>query len=330
MKKRTTLKEFEEFLNSGKMRFRDVEGLPYRPHRDTLYNREDLFGGFDPGKPGSYKETADWKIYKHFQDTGRHEPHSELETLARRLHDYSITEALRKFLREFGHPCRVVAIMGGHSLSRDSSDYKKTAMISRLLTQSGYLMISGGGPGAMEATHLGARFAGYDEKELDPALEILSAASSYKDELWLHKAFEVMDAFPIKPYNDVPIRSLGIPTWHYGHEPPTPFATNIAKYFANSVREEGLLAIAKGGVVYTPGNAGTIQEIFQDACQNRYKTYDLASPMVFLNRHYWEKEKPVYPLLKQLAHGHDYGDLISISDDVETVVKTIQSFPSDL
>jgi hypothetical protein len=29
-----------------------------------------------------------------------------------------------------------------------------------------------------------------------------------------------------------------------------------AKYFANSVREDGLLTVATGGVVYTPGSAG--------------------------------------------------------------------------
>lgn len=42
--------------------------------------------------------------------------------------------------------------------------------------------------------------------------------------------------------------SLAIPTWHYGHEPPTPFATHIGKYFQNSIREDGLLAVAKHGM----------------------------------------------------------------------------------
>ena len=31
---------------------------------------------------------------------------------------------------------------------------------------------------------------------------------------------------------------LGIPTWLYGHEPTTPFARVIAKYFQNSIREK--------------------------------------------------------------------------------------------
>ena len=39
-------------------------------------------------------------------------------------------------------------------------------------------------------------------------------------------------------------QSLGVPTWFYGHEPTNLFATHVAKYFANSIREDGLLAIA--------------------------------------------------------------------------------------
>ena len=61
--------------------------------------------------------------------------------------------------------------------------------------------------------------------------------------------------------------SLGIPTWLYGHEPSTPFATHIAKYFVNSVREDTILTVAYGGIIFTPGSAGTLQEIFQEAVQ---------------------------------------------------------------
>ena len=46
--------------------------------------------------------------------------------------------------------------------------------------------------------------------------------------------------------------SLGVPTWVYVDEPTGGFATHIAKYFTNSIREDGLLAIARSGVVYAP------------------------------------------------------------------------------
>lgn len=175
----------------------------------------------------------------------------------------------------------------------------------------------------MEATHLGAWFDGYDLKELEEAIEILSKAPMYNDPLWLSAAYEVMEAFPKKSGKE---RDIGIPTWLYGHEPPTPFASKIAKYFANSVREEGLLALAKGGIIYTPGSAGTIQEIFQDATQNHYGSYDIISPMIFYNERFWTGEKPVYPLLKKLAQGHEYESLLSVSDDVEGIVDTLVRF----
>ena len=87
-----------------------------------------------------------------------------------------------------------------------------------------------------------------------------------------------------------PVESLSIPTWHYGHEPTSPFATRIAKLFQNSVREDGLITIARQGLVFTRGSAGTLQEVFQDAQQNFYAQHpDFFSPMVFLDREYWTR-----------------------------------------
>ena len=66
--------------------------------------------------------------------------------------------------------------------------------------------------------------------------------------------------------------SLAIPTWVTAGEPISQFASHIAKYFSNSIREDGLLAVATAGIVFAPGGAGTMQEIFQDAAQNAYRT----------------------------------------------------------
>jgi hypothetical protein len=76
-------------------------------------------------------------------------------------------------------------------------------------------------------------------------------------------------------------RSLAVPTWHYGHEPLTPLATHVAKYFLNSIREDVLLALATNGIIYAPGRAGTLQEVFQDAAQNYYRGDGPFSPMIF-------------------------------------------------
>ena len=297
--------------------------VPFNMYLNQLYDKDSLYNGFDWQNPESYKNTLDYKAYRYFMENGKGEPESIQVTLAQRLHDHAITDALSGLLRKMGDQKRVVAIMGGHSMSRSSPDYKQVSEIAKLLCEAGFLMTSGGGPGAMEATHLGAWFADRPNSDLEAAIEILSEAPSYTDELWLAKAFQVIERYPrITRYD-----SLGIPTWLYGHEPPTPFATLIAKYFANSVREEGLLAIAKGGVIYSPGSAGTIQEIFQDATQNHYLSFDIASPMVFLNKEYWTKSRPVYPLLESMAAEGKYQNmLLSITDDTAVVVDVIKAF----
>ena len=232
-----------------------------------------------------------------------------------------MSDAMHDFLSRYDK-LQVVAVMGGHSLLRTDESYRKVVMISKALTEKGKLMTSGGGPGAMEATHLGAWMAGRSEEEVDEALEMLSPSPNYHDAGWLSTAFKVRKKFPQTLF-----RSLGIPTWLYGHEPATPFATDIAKFFQNSVREDTLLSIAKGGIIYSPGSAGTLQEIFQDAAQNHYRTCGDPSPMVFLGVDYYTKEIPVYPLLEELLEKGRYNGLIlSITDDKEKVIENILNF----
>lgn len=223
-------------LETGGLYFPEIDGLPYQPYRGKLYDREELYDNFDPNSFDSYKETKDWKIYDHYQKNGKDNPTSILESLSQRLHDHSITDALTDFLEQLKDQNRVVAIMGGHELARNSSDYKKAALISYRLSRAGYLMISGGGPGAMEATHLGVWLSGYEENTLDDAINSLSQAPTYQDKRWLTTAYEVIRKYPFQAYAEGQGESIGIPTWLYGHEPATPFASKIAKYFANIVR----------------------------------------------------------------------------------------------
>ncbi|MFV0289992.1 MAG: LOG family protein [Mangrovibacterium sp.] len=294
--------------------------IPFNPYLGNLYTRETLLGEYIEGKPESYENTLDKRIYNHFLKEGKIAIDIK-ETLSRRLHDHAITDALYDFIENYDEK-KIVAIMGGHGLSRSDKDFVEIALISKRLTESGYLMISGGGPGAMEATHVGAWFAGKDDSLMLKAIDKLAEAPIYNDFLWQDKAFQVIRENPDPIYE-----SIGIPTWLYGHEPPTPFATKIAKYFANSVREDGLLTIAKGGVIFAPGSAGTIQEIFQEATQNHYLSCDYASPMVFYNTNYWSKEYPIYPLLESLSKEGKYRNLIlSKYDNQNDIVNEIFKF----
>lgn len=313
-----------DILQRGGYVVLDPPNLPYQPFRNSLYTRDELFSGFRAMDPCSYCEATDARVYSDWKLRGGATVGSFVHGMFQRIHDQSITDALYEFLDE--QNCRkVVAVMGGHSMHRTNARYRDIVYLSRALTKSGYLMVSGGGPGAMEATHLGAFLAYVPDPLVDEIIEFLSHAPSYRDMTWLSSAFQVIERI-ITEGHETGI-SLAIPTWHYGHEPPTPFASHIAKYFSNSIREEGLITVAMDGIIYAPGSAGTIQEIFQDATQNHYVTTGYASPMVFLDRTFWTITKPVYPLVKQLAGSEPYAQLIGISDSIEEIITVLETHP---
>src|SRR5690606_4224567 len=139
------------------------------------------------------------------------------------------------------------------------------------LSEKGYFIATGGGPGIMEAANLGAYFGKYSDAELRDAIETLSDLYYEGDNLrdyfavnYFTQTKKVLKKYPKGNEN------LDIPTWFYGHEPSNLFASSIAKYFSNSIREDTLLAICLYGIVFAPGSAGTTQEIFQEAAQNHY------------------------------------------------------------
>ena len=127
----------------------------------------------------------------------------------------------------------------------------------------------------------------------------------------MRAGFAVLDRFP--DGGD----SLGIPTWFYGHEPPNVLATAIAKYVRNAVRESVLLEVCHAGIVFLPGVAGTVQEVFQDACENYYADESSVAPMVLVGRTYWTETLPAWPLLETLARGRPMEPHVHLVDDVD-------------
>jgi hypothetical protein len=104
------------------------------------------------------------------------------------------------------------------------------------------------------------------------------------------------------------------------------FATHVGKYFSNSIREDGLLAISVYGVVFAPGSAATIEEVFINASQNHYATFNFCSPMMFLGQsHYLQSQ--VYSCLAQQAVGHAYAQMIAISDEPEDILQFLLTHP---
>ncbi|MFT6792864.1 MAG: putative Rossmann-fold nucleotide-binding protein [Rubritalea sp.] len=306
-------------IQHGAVVFPNLPNLPYKPYRAKLYSREELMQGWGPIDD----QSVDKRIYDHFVSKGRAKP-DILESLAQRLHDHAIDDGLRDLLEgrvEDDGVKKVVAVMGGHGTPRTDAYYKKIVKLTRDLTRAGYYIASGGGPGIMEAANLGAWLAEVDDDGLEEVFALLAIAPVYSDPGYMQAAQSVIDFYPNGN------SSIAVPTWFYGHEPTNLFSKRIAKYFSNSIREDGLLAIAEYGVIFAPGSAGTTQEIFMDATQNHYVTFDKVSPMVFLGEERYNQETIIYPCIKQLAEGNAYANMLHCTDDTQDVLDFIVNHP---
>jgi predicted Rossmann-fold nucleotide-binding protein len=293
----------------GALLFPRLPDLPFDPYRATLYDAAELYGR-RPGTRPAYAATPDAAIYAWSQtSSGQALDHA----LAATLHDHAITDALDDATAGL-HPRRLVGVMGGHALRRDDPAYTAAADLGLRLARQGATVLTGGGPGAMEAANLGAYLSPVRDA-LPEALDLLAAAASFTDDpgAWLDAAFAVRDRWPERDAG----RSLSIPTWFYGHEPTNVFATGIAKYFANALREDTLLHRCRGGIVFLPGQAGTVQEIFQAVTENFYAADPtLVAPMVLVGADYWTTTYPAWPLLRALGAGRALGTAVHLVDNV--------------
>ena len=175
----------------------------------------------------------------------------------------------------------------------------------------------------MEAANLGAYLAKEGEESLSDAIKILAGAPSYpsNERQYIAAAKEVHEL-----YSDSGA-SLAIPTWAYSGEPTGQFSSAIGKYFSNSIREDGLLAIAAWGVVFAPGSAGTLQEIFQDAAHNSYWSFHSRAPMVFFKKSFFDSSPSIFGVLLERARLDHYDDMVGIFDEPGQIVDFIETHP---
>lgn len=290
--------DLEYVREHGAIVFPQVPGLPVDPYRTQLYSPTELYD--DP----DYRNCLDAKAYAWSK-----EPVDVDDTLARTLHDHAIDEALATWVVDRN----LVGVMGGHATERGDPAYTDAVRLGHALGQQDRVVATGGGPGAMEAANLGAWLSPRPADVIDEAVDLLAGVPSFRPDVgaWVRPALDVIQRWPDGG------ESLGIPTWHYGHEPPSPFATAIAKYFHNATREAILLEICDAGIVFLPGAGGTVQEIFQDACENYYADKTSVAPMVMVGRQHWTEHVPAWPLLKALSRGRPMEPHVHLVDTVE-------------
>lgn len=310
---------------------RDVEvlpefsELPYPTEPNALYTAESLSVGFDEhGFTGMY----DTMIYRHFLEHGGALPDIR-EALGQRLHDSGIDDGLADLTSTWvsGHgPASIVGIMGGHAELRGSVAYRLAATLGRQLTRAGRLIVTGGGPGVMEAANLGAYMSARSAEKLSIAIDMLASAPDFREhDPYTRVALDVRQRFPAEgPWARA--GGLSIPTWLYGHEPANLFAGQIAKYFSNAIREDTILRLARGGIVFAAGRAGTVQEVFQAATKTFYTSDGGSGPYIFLDRDFWETTLPAPALLRTLLASTPSGDLsglVHVTDDLDEAVRLL-------
>lgn len=288
---------------------------PYDVRPERLYTRDDLMRGWRRG--ADHSMTLDGRIYAYVKAHGGRAPDMD-EGLAQRTHDHFIDVALADFLMQTRR--HVVGVMGGSRTVAADPNYGRVVRLTAELTRRGYLVVGGGGLGIMEAANLGAYLADRSDADREAAVDALAAAPPYDADGAGYIAVEVDVRERFAPGGE----SLAIPTWVNAGEPISQFASHIAKYFSNSIREDGLLAVATAGIVFAPGGAGTMQEIFQDAAQNADRIFG-RSPMAFLDSRHYCAETGLYPALRRQAERLGFSDLLSVGDEPEQI---LERFPA--
>lgn len=283
---------------------------PLDVYRARLYTPAELYAGLDG--PHGYAGTPDGRAY---QWTLEHPTGVDAYVaMLRAIHDESLTDALDDALTGL----HVAGVMGGHAAQRGSDVYAAAARLGHTLAEAGLVVATGGGPGAMEAANLGAYAP--DEAALARALGWLAQVPGYRPDLahWAHAGLSTRARLGEWAEGE-PLRSVGMPTWFYGHEPPNVFGQGIAKYFSNALREDGLVSRCSAGIVVLPGAAGTIQEVFQIATRLYYGRCPGATPppLVLVGHDCWTRLLPAWPLLRALGAGRPMSGALHLVDSVE-------------
>jgi predicted Rossmann-fold nucleotide-binding protein len=304
-----TREEIAALLDSGRL---------YSAGRDRLYTVDELMAGYRSDAP---MQSLDARLSAHVKASGI--PPAEVdEAIAQVVHDQGVDQAMRAYVAASVAGGRHIAgIMGGAATRRDAPAYRLAAQTAKALSESGFLVATGGGLGIMEAGNLGAYFSGRPLDELHEVIDELIRCPAYQG----HEAEYFDTARMIAARQPAGAPSLAVATWRSDSEPISQFATHIAKLFQNSVREDGLLSIADAGVAYFEGGFGTLQEIFQDLAQNGYAAPQRRAAMVFVDSSAYGQPGSPFHLTRSRAGraAPPFDDLITLADTADAVVEAI-------
>ncbi|MBI2298431.1 MAG: TIGR00730 family Rossman fold protein [Armatimonadetes bacterium] len=117
---------------------------------------------------------------------------ADVDLLESTLQDYAFVESdtwrvfriMSEFVDGFEHLCRVrpaVCLFGSARVAADNPYYQAARETARLLSQAGFTIITGGGPGIMQAGNQGAYESGGKSVGLNIDLPFEQTANPYQD-----------------------------------------------------------------------------------------------------------------------------------------------------
>jgi uncharacterized protein (TIGR00730 family) len=256
------------------------------PAATTRENKKQAVPGSDIEAPppiveAAAKATTDYALFNPCDEIEPQKHFTETDT-------WRVLRIMSEFVHSFEIMSQVgpaVAVFGSARMTEKSAYYKSAQLVSQKLAQAGWAVITGGGPGIMEAANKGAQSG-----NPDPANRMVSIG------LNIELPFEQ----DLSPYVDTGIRF---------------------RYFF--CRKTNFVKYASGFVIF-PGGFGTLDELFEAlTLVQTHKIQDF--PIVLFGEKYWrglldwiaETMVPcgtISPL--------DF-DLIHLTDDADEVVKII-------
>ena len=292
----------------------------YSPGRDSLYTVDELMAGYESDAP---MQSLDGRLAAHVKARGI-PPKMSMRQSPRSF----TTRASTKRCAPTSRPrsprdgTSSASWVGPRPPGmRPPIDSRRQT--AKAISETGFLVATGGGLGIMEAGNLGAYFAGRPDDELHAAIDDLERCPVYRG----HEAQYVDSARLITASQRAGAPSLAVATWRYDEEPISQFATHIAKLFQNSVREDGLLSIADAGAAYFEGGFGTIREIFQDLAQNGSAKPARQMGMVFVDTAaYGGPGSPFHLARARAARAEPpFDELITLADSADAVVAAMMA-----
>lgn len=195
-----------------------------------------------------------------------------------------------------------VAVFGSARIKDGDPYYELTREVSRQLALAGWAIITGGGPGLMEAGNRGAREGELESQKLDPRL---------------HPAHPEMNAASRTR------RSIGLNVELPFEQMPNPYLDTEINFHYFFCRKTNFVKYASAFVIL-PGGFGTMDELFESLTLVQTRKIEFF-PIVLMGKAYW-KGLIDWIGTTMVSHGTITAadlDLLYLTDDPEDAVRHV-------